>query len=218
MLSKRETDPKFSVSKWTKYPVLLDNQEMEACFKALPPFEIYNVSRVAPLENLTISHEDFLKAYAIYISDLKSGKIPDPDRAIFSSVFSTDPESVYAKEISPGRWMAKLAKPVVQLQHHKFFVSKIDHKIHSMVMSPESISWGIQFAFPQIFFGEDGYMKTSSELFTKLVKWLRAESVPTTFIFEGEKISSPIRLGKGCFAWIANHPQLIEQGVKVHVY
>lgn len=227
MLQAKSPLKKFSVSKWLKTQVLLDGSEMKACLEALNPLEFYNVSSIALIDQLSISQEMFLQSYESYISALKDGKVPEVDRKIFSSVATVDPEALYAEEVQPGRWMAKLAKPVVQLQHHRFFASKIDHKIHPMVMSPESIYWGLQFAFPQIFFDGSGgtYTKTSDEvkfpnsaLFAKLLKWLRTFSVPTTFVWDGQKISSPIRLGKECFAWIANHPQLKEQGIKVHVY
>ena len=227
MLQAKSPLKKFSVSKWLKTQVLLDVSEMKACLLELSPLEFYNVSSIAPIDQLSIAQEMFLQSYENYISALKDGKVPEIDRKIFSSVATVEPEALYAEEVQPGRWMAKLAKPVVQLQHHRFFASKIDHKIHPMVMSPESIYWGLQFAFPQIFFDGSGgsYTKTSDEskfpnsaLFAKLLKWLRAFSVPTTFVWDGQKISSPIRLGKECFAWIANHPQLKEQGIKVHVY
>ncbi|MGD0664923.1 MAG: hypothetical protein ABSA17_04250 [Rhabdochlamydiaceae bacterium] len=224
MLSQRSNDLKFSVSKWIKHQVLLDAGEMEACLKALHPFEFYNVSTIAPQGDLIISEEKFLNSYRSYITDLKEGRVPEPDRKIFSAVMTMEREALYAKEIQPGRWMAKLAKPVIQLQHHRFFASKVDHKIHPMVMSPDSICWGLQFAFPQIFFdgSEGSYSKTTefpnSALFAKLLKWLRAESVPTTFVWDGHKVATPIRLGKTCFAWIVNHPQLKEQGIQVHVY
>lgn len=218
---------KFSVSKWLKTQVLLDSKEMRACLEALSPVEFYNVSSIAARDQLDISHATFLKAYEKYVTALKQGMIPEIDRPIFSSVATVEPDAIYAAEIQPGRWMAKLGKPVVQLQHHRFFASKIDHKVHPMVMSPESIYWGLQFAFPQIFFDGSGgnYTKTSDEtlfpnsgLFNKLLKWLRTCSVPTTFIWDDHKVSTPLRLGKECFTWIENHPQLKEQGIKVHVY
>ncbi len=227
MLSQKATEKKFSVSKWLKHQVLLDAGEMEACLEALSPFEFYNVSSIASLEELNISHKAFLQAYQSYIADLKRGVVPEPDRKIFSAVMTVDPGALYAKEIQPGRWMAKLGSPVVQLQNHRFFASKVDHKIHPMVMSPESIQWGLQFAFPQIFFDGSGssYTKTSDEkrfpnaaLFANLLKWLRAESVPTTFIWDGHKMATPLRLGKSCFKWINNHPQLKEKGITIHVY
>lgn len=227
MLSHKVTEPKVSFSKWIKSQVLLDADEMEACFNAVSPFELYNTCSIAAFEELTITHSTFLEAYKKYVHSLREGELSEPDRKLFSAVMTVDPEAVYAKELQPGRWMAKLARPVVQLQNHRFFASNLDHKIHPMVMSPDSIQWGVQFAFPQIFFdGSSGsYKKTSDEkqfsnaaVFGKLLKWLRSESYPTTFVWDGQKVASPIRLGKQCFKWIANHPQLKKQGIKVHVY
>jgi hypothetical protein len=227
MLSQKSSDIKYSVSKWLKHQVLLDVDEMKVCLEALDPFEFYNVSSIASLEDLKISHETFLRVYENYITDLKRGKAPEPDRKIFSAVMTVDSEALYAKEIQPGRRMAKLARPVVQLQNHCFFASKMDHKIHPMVMSLGSIQWGLQFAFPQIFFDGSGgsYIKNSDEkqfpnaaLFAKLIKWLRSASVPTTFLWDGHKVATPLRIGKKCFDWIENHPQLKEQGITIHVY
>lgn len=213
----------FSVSKWIKHQVLLDEHEMEACLSEISPAYFYNVSSIVPRDKLQFSKEVFLHAYQNYISALKRGEVPKIDRPIFSSVITVDPEALFAEEIKPGGWMARLKTPVVQLQHHRFFVSKVDHKIHPMVMSPDSICWGVQFAFPQIFLDETGsYMKTTEfpnwELFSKLLKWVKAHSVPTTFLFQGIKIATPIRLGKNCFSWINTHPQLVTQGVQVYVY
>jgi hypothetical protein len=227
MLSQKATDQKFSVSKWLKHQVLLDDAEMEACLEALGPFEFYNVSSLAAFEELHMTRKKFLKSYRDYITALKSGGVPVLDRPAFSAVMTVEAKALYAQEIRPGKWMAKLAQPVLQLQNHRFFASKVDHKIHSMVMSPDSIQWGLQFAYPQIFFDGSGssYQKTSDEeqfpnaaLFAKFVKWVRENSVPTTFVWDGHRVATPLRLGKACFQWIENHPQLQEQGVKVHVF
>src|SRR3569832_2032628 len=201
---------KFSVSKWLKTQVLLDHEEMRACLEALSSFEFYNVSSITSRDQLEIAHTTFLKGYENYVVALKEGRIPAIDRPLFSSVATVEPGAIYADEVQPGRWMAKLQKPVVQLQHHRFFASKLDHKVHPMVMSPESIYWGLQFAFPQIFFDGSGgnYTKTSDEeqfpnsgLFAKLLKWLRAFSAPTTFVWDGHKVATPLRLGKESFFW-----------------
>jgi hypothetical protein len=227
MLSQKTTEKKFSVSKWIKHQALLDGVEMKACLEVLGSFELYNVSSITTLEELNISRHLFLESYQNYIADLKNGKAAEPDRKIFSAVMTVDPEALYGKEVSHGKWMARLAKPAVQLQNHRFFASKVDHKVHSMVMSPDSIQWGLQFAFPQIFFdgSEGNYTKTTDEkqfpnaaLFAKISKWIRAETMPTTFIWDGHKVATPLRLGKKCFEWIENHPQLKKQGIKVRVY
>jgi hypothetical protein len=96
-----------------------------------------------------------------------------------------------------------------------------------MTLGQGSVTWGIQFSYPQIFqhpqshaFAKvgDGEEFPNTSLFSKLAKWLRNFSMPTTFIYEGKSTSVPIRTGKEVFSWIHNHPQLKLQGLSVHVY
>jgi len=217
----------FSVSKWLKHQVLLDDSEMEELCSHLTPFHFFNVSEIKPLEELELSLENFLKAYQDYIEILKAGRVP-LDRHIqrhLSCALTADANSLYAHPVGTEKFLAKPLKPVVQMQQHRFFPSKTAGTIHPMVMSHESIHWGVQLAYPQIFFDGTVYSKVSDEalfpntaLFTKVVKWLRSATVPTTFLLDDKKISTPIRIGKHCFAWVHNHAQLKEQGISIHVY
>jgi len=226
-LSSPASEKRFSVSKWLKHQVLLDISEMQELCRHLAPLHFFNVSEIAPLQDLELPLEQFLKSYQEYINLLKSGKIP-LDRQIqrhLSCAMTTDRNTLYAHSIGPDKFMAKPLKPLVQMQQHRFFLSKTAGTINPMVMSHESIHWGVQMAYPQIFFDGSLYSKVSDEtlfpntaLFTKLVKWLRLATVPTTFLWEDKKISTPIRLGKQCFSWIHHHAGLKEQGITVHVY
>ncbi len=233
MSSLRHSQPalegQFSVSKWLKHQVLLDASEMQDLCQHLAPFYFFNVSEITTLPDLELSLERFLKSYGEYIEILKAGKIP-LDRQIqrhLSCALTGDANALYAHAVQPEKYMAKPLKPLIQMQPHRFFPSKTAGTINPMVMSHASIHWGVQLAYPQIFFdGASGlYAKVSDEglfpntaLFTKLVKWLRSNTVPTTFLWDDKKISSPIRLGKHCFSWIQNHAQLKEQEIAIHVY
>jgi hypothetical protein len=226
-LSQQIPEGQFSVSKWLKHQVLLDVSEMEELCHHLAPFYFFNVSEITALQNLELSSEQFLKSYQEYINILKAGKVP-LDRQIqrhLSCALTTDINTLYAHTVQPEKYMAKPLKPLVQMQQHRFFPSKTAGTINPMVMSHESIHWGVQLAYPQIFFDGFLYSKVSdvnlfpnTTLFTKLVKWLRAQTIPTTFLWDDKKISTPIRLGKKCFSWIHNHAQLKEQGITIHVY
>lgn len=217
----------FSVSKWLKHHVLLDFSEMENLCNHLKILYLFDVSTITALDQIPVSLGNFLASYQAYIASLKSGEVPEKQPKQFSSALSTTPAALYAHEIQKGRYMAKPLKPLVQLQPHRFFHSKIAGTIHPMVMSPDSVQWGLQIAYPQIFFDvrQGSYSKVQNHpdfpntaLFTDIAKWLRHHTVPTTFIFEGQKISTALRLGKECFSWIASHPQLQQQGLTVHVY
>jgi hypothetical protein len=226
-LSQQAPEVSFSVSKWLKHQVLLDFSEMQELCSHLAPLHFFNVSEVTALHDLELPLDRFLNSYQDYINLLKSGKVP-LDRQIqrhLSCALTTDTNTLYAHPVGTEKYMAKPLKPLVQMQQHRFFPSKTAGTINPMVMSHESIHWGVQLAYPQIFFDGTLYSKVSDEtlfpntaLFTKLVKWLRSQTVPTTFLWEDKKIPTPIRLGKQCFSWIHNHAQLKEQGITIHVY
>lgn len=226
MLQLKSPPGKYSVSKWLKSQVLLDISEMEDLFSHLSFPGLYNVSEIKPLDHLQVSMDDFLSSYITYIEQLKSGQVPSNSKQ-FSSALSVDEEALYAQEISPNKFMAKPVKPLIQLQQHRFFFSKTAGNIQPMVMSAESIHWGIQFSYPQIF--HDGIQGTftkvtdeaqfpNTTIFKKFLKWSRDHTSPTTFVHENKVIATSLRLGKKCFEWIDRHAQLNSQGLQVHVY
>jgi len=203
----------FSVSKWLKHQVLLDTAEMEELCRF--PFKLYNVSQILPSADNEVSKKEFLDSYRDYIEQLKEGKVVTPRS--FSCAISV--EELHVEEIGPGKYMTKQRLPVIQMQPHRFFFSKIGKTIQPMVMSPESIPWGIQFSYPQIFIRDGVFTKTTgfpnTELFTNLMRWFRAHTHPTTFLYQEEKISTPLRLGKN---WKEDHPFLPTHNLGLYVY
>lgn len=204
------------VSKSRKLPILIDLDEMEELFSFLGPFEIFDVSRKVTEDLAKISKHDFLKHYGAYIEGIKSGKLIDeaPLRPYFSAIFTLTPDVLYAIPVGKNEYLIKAKRPVVQLQRHHFIFTDT---FHSGVMGEESITWGIQFSYPQLFLDpktsaigkvEKNEAFPNTELFQNLAKWVRNFTSATPFVFEGKTINQPIRLGKKCFEWINNHPAL----------
>ncbi len=204
------------VSKSRKLPVLIDLKEMEELFAALGNFEIFDVSRKVSEDLAQISKSDFLKTYGAYVEGIKTGKPIDeaPLRPYFSAIFTVTPHVLYAFPVGDGKYLIKAKRPVVQLQRHHFIYTD---SFHSGVIGSESITWGIQFSYPQLFL----YSKTNAigkveknesfpntELFQSLAKWVRNHTSATPFVIDGKISNQPIRLGKRCFEWINNHPAL----------
>lgn len=212
------------VSKALKFPVLLDDIEMCALMTALGSFYIGVVSEPAALDDLLIEKKTFLEAYKEYVETLKKGEIPSVAllRKYFSAVISTDLDAFYAMDVGQERFLLKSVKPVIQMQIHNFLYSPVDEKFHSLVLGRESVTWGIQFSYPQV--AQDPKTKAiskvssdapNSTLFTALSRWLREYTRPTPFVV-GEKFSNePMRIGKECFSWIAQHPQLKVKGIHI---
>lgn len=225
-LSSPDKQGVMRASKWLKYQLLLDEIEMRSLFEALAPFEIFVVSEPVTSKTLMIEKEDFLQTYAAYVQALKSGHLPDERnlRRYFSAIFTESRDALYAMEVGSERYLIKTLKPVVQLQLHHFFVSTIDGKFHPMVLGQDSITWGIQFSYPQLFQSPTTYAYArvdnspefpNTELFHRLVKWQRANTLPTPFVFNGKRSNEPIRLGRKCLEWIEKHPGLLKHNVQV---
>jgi hypothetical protein len=215
--SKPEREGKLRTSKNLKHQVLLDAEEMEELFAHLGDFSLYVVSQPVTDEQMEIPRSHFFALYRRYIESLKRGELlQDPLlRPFFSSIWTVDPSILYAMEVAGGKYLIKPLRPILQLQLHEFIFSNVDKKIHPLVQGPGSISWGIQFSYPQIYQDPktDEMVKVArelpnSQLYFALSRWLRAHTLPTMFSYEGERIVSSLRLGKKCVSWIQTHPQL----------
>jgi hypothetical protein len=223
-ISSPDEEGVLQVSKSLKFPVLLDDSEMCALMTALGKFYIGVVSEPLPLNDLLVEKKVFLEAYKEYVEMLKRGEIPSFAflRRYFSGVISADLDAFYAMDVGKGRFLLKSIQPVIQMQIHHFLYSPVDEKFHSLVLGGESVSWGIQFSYPQV--AQDPKTKAiakisadmpNSRLFATLSRWIREVTRPTPFIV-GEKLShEPIRIGKECFSWIAEHPQLKMRGIQI---
>lgn len=228
-ISTPQEEGKLQVSKWLKYQALLDSAEMKELLLFLEPFSIFVVSEAVEGKSGLIEKTDFIAHHQRYIEELKKGELPDESqlRKYFSSIFTTTSDLLYAMKLSNGKSLIKPLRPVIQLQLHHFFASSLDGKFYPMVLSDESVTWGIQFSYPQLFQDPKTFEITkvtsspefpNTALFLKLVKWMRTHTVPTPFLFQDKKTNAPMRIGRNCFDWIEKHPGLILRGIKVIKY
>lgn len=200
---------------------------MKRLLEELEPFYICASGQIYHSESESIISKDtFLEYYALYLEGLKSGNLIDESiyRPYFSSIFTKSLDSVYQVKISDEAFLLKAAKPVLQLQAHRMHYSRFDQKFRPMIFGAESIHFGIQFSYPQLF--QDNRTKdilsvlktdfANNQLYHKLQAWVRKNTIPTPFIDNFQRINAPIRIGRGCLSWINQHPQLIEKGLRVY--
>lgn len=212
-------------SKWLKSPILIDGNEMQSLLTALGDFWIFRTSGVTRQGEGLISTEEFLFHYTEYVEALRQGKQVDEERIrpYFSAIFTLTPRAVYAVYLPNQQQLIKVDQPVIQLQHHKFTYSTLDGKFRSMVLGSNSISWGVQFSYPQLYQDANFQVKQvrvgeafpNTALFHKLQKWVRYHTVATPFLIGPQRINVPIRLGKQCFEWINAHPQLVIKSLQI---
>lgn len=205
-------------SKWLHLQLLLDPLEMQQLFEELQEFYIVQSGQITQLGQDYLTQQNFLSYYSDYVNCLKKGILPqDPNsNHYFTSLFSLSLETFYKVFVGKEKQMIQAKAPAVQLQHHRF-ICGADQTLRSMAFGPSSIFWGLQFSYPQLYqtsLGEvvkveqnENFPNTA--LFKTIQKWARYHTVPTPFLINSQKkVNSPIRLGKQCFAWINNHPQL----------
>ncbi len=212
------------VSKWLSCPLLIDELEMKELLDFIVPFEIFIASGLMPHGEGLITREEFLDCYAQYVHSLRRGILPNDPRMprYFSSVFTRSREALYVVHIDENRQIIKVDQPVVQLQMHRISLGS-DRKIRSNTLGENNICWGIQFSYPQLYQNAEMQVITiresddfpNSALFKSIQKWMRSSTVATPFIVDQQKVNLPIRLGKACFAWINNHPQLKAAGLQI---
>lgn len=218
--------PPFQASKWVKYPLLIDGDEMEQLLTALKEFWIVQTSGLISIGQEIVPHPSFLEAYRQYITALQQGELtafrPHP---YFSSILTTSLDALYKVKINDNQCLVKVQSPVIQLQSHRFDYSHADQTFRSMALGYESIQWGIQFAYPhlyqdenlEIFSAKDLLRFPNTTLFKQLQQWIRAYTITTSFEVEGKRVNVPIRLGKQCLSWVNRHPQLQSKGLRVIV-
>jgi hypothetical protein len=216
-------------SKWLSVQVLIDYEEMQALCLALAPFEIYQAGSITSQGEGKIPLDLFLEVYHRYIEHLKAGELPQSSdfTSHFSTLFTLTPEVLFSLPVKDNRQLLRLARPAIQLQPHSLHYSPHDKKFRAMIFGADSVSWGIQFSYPQLFQDpiskeilsvgqQEGFPNTP--LFRTLQRWMRQNTIPTPFRVDGgPRINVPMRLGKQCLTWINQHPQLKPHNLDVIV-
>lgn len=213
------------VAKWNKVPVLLDLLEMKELFTALSPCHLVHVSSPVACGKEEVESSEFLQGYSDYVNALQNGKVPpfESFRSLFSCALSRTLAPFYAIDLGKNRSLVKPRTPIIQLQAHSFFYSLVDQQFHSMVQGPESVFWGVQFSYPQLF--QDPQTKQivkvadrefeNTVLFASLMQWIRSHTLATPFLVGDVRTNSPMRIGKKGLEWVNNHPQLKAKSITV---
>lgn len=226
--STLQVEGHYQASKWLSLQALLEVDEMDRLLTDLGAYTIALAGHVCKMSEGILSKQQFLKVYSEYIEQLKSGHLPDEVifRPTFSAVLTKDPDSLYAIVLNEHQHLIRVSRPSVQMQFHRMHYSEQDGKFRPMIFGTDSILWGIQFSYPQIFQDNqtreiysvlEGHVFPNTELFRTLQRWLRNNSIPTPFLIGEKQINVPMRLGKECLPWINQHAQLMKKGIRVKI-
>lgn len=213
-------------SKWLDVQALLDGDEMACLLEALNSPYLFLTGCVCAAGHARLTVPLFLEAYCAYIDSLKHGNLPDEKkfRPLFSAALTATVDVMYAIPLKEDREILRICKPVIQMQFHRLGFSEADRTFRPMAFGSNTIFWGIQFSYPQLFQDlntHEVYKVIESErfpntsVFRTLQRWMRQHTIPTPFVFNHTKINASMRLGKRCLSWINHHPQLNERGLSI---
>ncbi len=214
----------YQASKWLKLQLLIDQDELASLFQQMGSFEIYPLTGLMELRDVPSSKQRFLDEYGAWIEGMKRGIIPTDEqiRRILACAWSSDPNCLWLQSVPGGKYLVKIAQPVVQVQAHSFTYSEADGVFRPLSMGLNAVFWGIQISYPQIY-QDPKTMEllevadsSNSELFKTIRQWVRDETRATPFVVGEKRTNVPIRLGKKCFSWVGVHPQLKKQGISVY--
>ena len=211
--------PQFFASKWLHIQFLLDPEEMKDLFQALGEVFIFSTMGIKPRGGNQIPIALFLEQYTRYIDLLKAAECINDDafRFYFSAVITRSQDALLAIDVGNNREIIRPLKPILQIKLHRFDYSYVDGKIRPSVFGKDTVSWGIEISYPQLYQdpltrvcekATDLVLFPNAELFKKVQQWIRANTVPTPFIAQDVRIRCPIRIGKKCFDWIDSHQEL----------
>ncbi len=212
------------LSKHIDQSLLIDADEMISLLVALQPCYLLSANGIVKKGSELIKKDTFLNYYQSYITALKNGAEPTINRTLFYSSLTVDPHIFYAIPLKGDKQLIKATQPVIQLKPHTLSLALYDQTIRSVTENKNGILWGLTLSYPQIF--QNSKTKecvstnnnpdlVNSKLFNLLRKWIRTYTVATPLEINGKRINIPARLGKSCFSWINEHPQLKAKGLSV---
>jgi hypothetical protein len=225
-ISQPSVEGPLLVSKWIKIPLLLDEREMENFLSGIRiPFQFYYVQGKCLKEEGVISKEKFLSDYTDYISLLKEGEIPhfDQFKLKLSPAMSSSEEDFYALSINETHWLIKPRLPIIQFQANQIRYSEEEALFRTAIFGKDAISWGITIGYPHLYQNPHTLESSSTHgfpntlLFKEVHEWVRKFTLPTPFRIKEKIWREPIRLGRECFRWINQHPQLKEAAISVTI-
>lgn len=217
--------PPLQASRWQRLHVLLMPHELEKLLNDLGNPFLLLMGRFYSLEEFTRQREQFLTCYSQYITDLSHGSPIDEEtyQQYFSAALSGDLDPLYLLEGAQATYLLRANLPIIQLQYHSFDYSPLDGQVRSMVYGQDTISWGLQFSYPQLYIDPktkeicqtNSDLVANAALFKQLQRWVRRNTAPTHFVYAENSFYSSIRLGPGCLPWINKHPQLANHNLKI---
>lgn len=216
-VSTASKETSLKASKWLHVRMLLTPEELSDLLNQLGECYFVNIAKICKKDEVLLSTSTVLSDYTNYLDN------PKDYRNRMSVALSKDLSPFYLIQVQENSVLCKLKTPAVRMQAFDF-VYVAEQKEFFMSHSLNATSWGIEFSFPQFY--EDPVTKAPIEIFkdklnpnTILFKALQGFSrnftKPAAFLFQGEKIIAPFRIGKKVINLVSHYESLKQVGLEV---
>jgi lipoprotein signal peptidase len=213
-ISTPEKEGVYKAAKWLKFQVLCDATELKKLIDRLPGLTAFPLGVFC--DGQAIAWDTWLAEQQRAIDALKGGQVPEDKGG--AVCWTQDRAALWLHKIDNKGFLVKIRTPVVQVQPHSLTYSPVDGVFRPMSFGPESIVWGLQFSYPQLYqdpVTNEVIAAPKSAVFEEIRKWVRETTRATPFQVGEKRINVPIRVGKRVLPWIARHPQLVRQQITI---
>lgn len=206
-------------ARFVKVAALLSLDHLGELLTALEPLVIARTGALLDPVEIFLEKNALLEPYAGYIGALEGGLEPDSAvRPFLSTTLAPSKASFTIDMPRPGRCIARVSEPCIQLRYHTLAYSPIDHSFHSMAFGKETIPWGIEFSFAGLIQRGGSVEEVDRTLpaaaqFRTVQKWLRHKTQPALFSGDGWQRRSHVRISPSLIAKMNSHPAL--EGLEV---
>lgn len=198
-----QAEGEYKCSKWQTLAILFSKEELESLLSSLGECFFLPVAEPVIEGEECVSGNKIIKLYEEYLSWIrKTEELPPAEvRRFFSLGLTSSLDDVYVVPVGKDKVFVRPKRPIIQLQLYRCYLAP-DGVFHPMILHPDSFSFGLQFAYPQIYedpkthqfhkvFLEEGFSNT--QLYKKVVAWSRENTKPFNLQEGGV---APFRLGK----------------------
>jgi hypothetical protein len=192
-----EKRTQLEVSKWVSHFALLSTLDLETFLNTYTP-HLAHTGRILKNSDPLLDAPTYLKTYNSYLTSFE--KLPELNCAL-----TADKEALEMRDLSEERFLITPIAPIIVVKTCSFSYSKENKKFLTEVFGNGGTSFGLHFAFPQLYRDpKDRLIKKphhdphnkNAKLFRNLRHFVREKTAPATFLMEGEKCISPLRISR----------------------
>lgn len=218
--------PPFEVSRQQKIGFLYDTQDLKELSELFKDVYCIDLTRPGKPTDLIIKFSELLPSLENNIIRLKKNQVAplsSTDQRLLNSSLSSTTDAIAELKLADSRSLLRPTLPLIQINPLRLYYNQELATIKSQVYGRDTIAWGIQLSYPQLFKDQESGDVISTlipdsplpntALFKDAQKWMRRNTKICTFKSDNMTISSNVRITPRALEWVSYHSQLKEHNL-----